>query len=214
MTVTGRGGVAADAEAVIVNVAAVNPAAAGFLTVFPCDPAVPNASSLNVTTGVNRANELIASPSADGEICVFSSIETDIIVDVVGYFEAGSSFNALAPSRFLDTRPAGDTVDDVAQAEGKLAADTDLPLLVAGRPGVPADASAVVVNVAAVAGEGVGFVTVHGCLDPVPTASSLNFVTAVNVANELIVPIADDGTICLFASEAVHLIADVVGYID
>jgi hypothetical protein len=214
LKVTDRGDVPADAVAVIANVTAVNPDGKGFVTVHPCEPTPPNASSLNYVDGVNRANELIASVDADGEICLFTSTATDLIVDIVGYVPAGSSFNAIGPARFLDTRTAGETVDGVSQRDGKRVADSQFELQVAGRPGVPDGVSAVVVNVTAVAPEATGFVTVHPCEAIRPNASSLNYVAGVDGANELIARLDADGKICLYTDQATHLIVDVVAYLD
>jgi hypothetical protein len=174
---------------------------------------VPNASSLNFVAGVNRANELIAPVNADGELCLFTSSPVDLVVDVVGYIPQGSSFNPLVPRRFLDTRSTGETVDGLAQGAGRRAADSQVELQVAGRPGVPADATAVVVNVTAAAPETRGFVTVHPCVDPRPNASSLNYVAGVNGANELIARLDADGKLCLYTNQSIDLIVDVVGWL-
>ena len=56
LAVAGVHGVAADASAVVLNLTATNPAADGYLTVFPCGEAVPNASSVNYTAGQTVPN--------------------------------------------------------------------------------------------------------------------------------------------------------------
>ena len=208
-----RGQVPAGVAAVIANVTAVGPTERGYVTVHPCAPSVPNASSLNFVAGVNRANELIAPVNADGELCLFTSSPVDLVVDVVGYIPQGSSFNPLVPRRFLDTRSTGETVDGLAQGAGRRAADSQVELQVAGRPGVPVDATAVVVNVTAAAPETRGFVTVHPCVDPRPNASSLNYVAGVNGANELIARLDADGKLCLYTNQSINLIVDVVGWL-
>ena len=85
---------------------------------------------------------------------------------------------------------------------------------IAGRGDVPVEATAVVINVTAVGADGVGFVTVHPCVDPRPNASSVNYVAGINSANELIAQLAADGTLCMYSSESTHLLVDVVAYID
>lgn len=214
LAVAGRGSVPADAAAVIVNVTAVGPDEVGFATVHPCAGTPPNASSLNYVAGVNRANELIASVDADGEICLFTSSSVHLLVDVVGYVPVGSTLNPIVPARFLDTRNGGETIDNLQEKIGKRSAGDELELQIAGRPGVPVDASAVVINVTAVAPEAVGFVTVHPCVTPRPNASSLNHVAGVNGANELIALLDADGKICLYTDQNTHLLVDVVAYLD
>ncbi len=82
-----RGDVPEDAVAVVVNVGAVDPDDAGFFTVDECLAPRPNTSSLNYTAGVNGANEVVVGLSDLGDICVYTSASTHIIVDVVGYLE-------------------------------------------------------------------------------------------------------------------------------
>ena len=61
----------------------------GFFTVTGCVTPTPNASSLNYTTGVNGANELVVELSPTGKLCVYTSAATDVIIDVVGSVEPG-----------------------------------------------------------------------------------------------------------------------------
>jgi len=83
--VTNRGGVPASSIAAVLNLTAVGPAGSGFLTVYPCDVDRPNASSLN-TAGVTVANELVARLSQTGTVCIYSSVTTHVIIDVVGAY--------------------------------------------------------------------------------------------------------------------------------
>lgn len=212
LRVGGRGDVPAGVVAVVVNVTAVGARDSGFVTVHACLDSAPNASSLNHVAGVNRANELLASVDAAGNICLFTSRGIELVVDVVGYLPPESSYSPVAPARFLDTRPNGTTVDGVAQRAGKPTGGDQIELSVSGRPGVPATAKAVVINVTAASPETQGFATVHPCVSPRPNASSLNYVGGVNGANELIASLDSRGRICLFTNQSTHLIVDVVGY--
>ena len=84
LPITGRGGAPTGASAAIVNVTAVNAAAPGFVTVYPCDAARPFASSLNYVPGAIAPNELVAKLSASGTICLFTLATVDLVVDVTG----------------------------------------------------------------------------------------------------------------------------------
>ncbi|HSB87598.1 MAG TPA: M4 family metallopeptidase, partial [Ilumatobacteraceae bacterium] len=89
VTVTTRGGVSADATAVVLNVTVTEPQAAGFLTVYPCSPPAntpPNASNLNYTAGTTVANAVISKVGADGQVCIFNQSPTHLLIDVNGYF--------------------------------------------------------------------------------------------------------------------------------
>lgn len=125
----------------------------------------------------------------------------------------GPVSTSLAPKRFVDTRESGDTLDGEFEAEGKRTAGSEYEVLFAGRGEVPADARAVVANVTAIQPDGVGYVTAHACLDPAPLASSLNYTAGVNLGNEVIIGLDDDGHGCLFTSAAAHLTVDVVGFV-
>ncbi len=208
--IAGRGAVPADAEAVVAYVTAVRTTATGFVTVFPCTDAVPTVSSVNYTADVNVGNEIFAPLSDDGTICVLSSTDIQFTVDISGYVDDGSSTVPLAPNRFLDTRVSGVTVDGQFVGAGRAAGQQRVQIT--GRGDVPADAAAVIVNVAAVNPGDKGFVTVHPCITD-PTTSSLNFVVGVTRANELIAPLDADGGICIRTSAETDVIADVVGYL-
>ena len=72
-------------EAAIVNLTAVDPSGSGFLTLYPCGSAVPTASNLNVTAGVIVANRALVSTAGTSRFCLYSSVETDVVIDLEGY---------------------------------------------------------------------------------------------------------------------------------
>ena len=86
--VAGRGNVPTDAVAANVNVVAINAAAPGFLTLYPCGSARPEASTLNYATGQTIANGATIKLGTGGKICVYSDQATDLIVDVTGFIPA------------------------------------------------------------------------------------------------------------------------------
>ena len=78
----------AGAAAVIINVTAVDPSAAGYLTVFAADSARPNASNVNFLAGRTSPNLVVVHPAADGTIKVYNSAgTTHLLVDVIGRFD-------------------------------------------------------------------------------------------------------------------------------
>ncbi|MEM1333091.1 MAG: hypothetical protein AAGG08_06490, partial [Actinomycetota bacterium] len=207
--VAGRGGVRSDAAAVAVNVTVVNPSGPGFVTLFPCDEEMPLASNLNFGAGAVRPNAAIVALSGEGSLCVFSSAETDLIVDVTASFADVPAFSALNPARLLETRPGEATVDGVSAGAGRLAAGSVTRVEVAGRGGVPSGASVVAVNTTVVAPSGPGFVTSFPCDAEMPLASSGNYVAGDVVANSGVVKLSAAGELCVFTSAETHLIVDV-----
>jgi hypothetical protein len=118
-----------------------------------------------------------------------------------------------SPARLLDSRPGATTVDAQAAGIGVRPASSTTALQVTGRAGVPADASAAVINVTVTEPEGPGFVTVWPCGEPQPLASNLNYTAGANVPNNVVVKIGAGGKVCLYTLGATHLIADLNGWI-
>ena len=98
--------VPADAAAVALNVTMVNARAAGFATVWPCGTPRPEASNVNFAVGATVANGVVAPIGADGSVCVSTSADADLLVDVAGWFVGGADagFVGNVPQRLVDTR--------------------------------------------------------------------------------------------------------------
>ena len=109
IVVAGKVGVPANATGVIANVTAVEPCDGGFLTVYPAGSPPPLASSTNYRTSDVVAALVTVRLGTGGAISVYTNAQTDVVVDVVGYFHAnqGTLFNAVDPFRLVDTRPTG-----------------------------------------------------------------------------------------------------------
>jgi glucose/arabinose dehydrogenase len=212
LTVTGRGGVSADAAAVSLNVTATNSAGFGFVTVFPCGAAQPTSSNLNYTTGTIVPNAVISKVGAGGKVCLFVNVATDLVVDVGGYFPPGTSLASINPARVLDTRPGFPTADGLQQGGGLRGAGSFTELPIAGRLGIPANAAAVVLNVTVTEPAAAGYVTVYPCGGNPPLASNINVVQGSTVANMVVAKIGAGGSVCIFTQSASQLIADVDGY--
>jgi glucose/arabinose dehydrogenase len=110
--VTGKGGVpTTGVSAVAMVVTSANPAAAGFVTVWPSDKPIPQASALNPMGNDVRANLVIVPVSSTGKVSMFASTRVDLLADVAGWFtdtSASSSgsglLQTLTPTRVVDTR--------------------------------------------------------------------------------------------------------------
>lgn len=216
-------GVPGDATAVNLNVTAVSPTAAGFFTVYPIG-ARPNASNVNFAAGQTIATNVTATVAADDKVTIYnSSGSTHVIVDLAGWYgpsgvggPATGLLNTLpAPARAIDTRPTG---TGYAEAEfGPDGATTPIPggqsisVQVAGLGGVNADATAVIVNLVAVAPTGSGHLTLYPEGASAPSASTLNYVTGRTVANLAVVPVGTGGRIRIRSHATTNVIVDVVG---
>ena len=210
--VGGRGGVPVDAAAAVVNVVAVGPSAGGYLTLYPCGSARPEASTLNFAAGQTVANGATIRLGSSGSICVFSDQETDLIVDVTGFIPAGSTVGTINPGRVYESRAAV-TVDGLQRNTGRRAAGSTTSVQVGGRGGVPVDAAAAVVNVVAVGPSAGGYLTLYPCGSARPEASTLNFAAGQTVANGATIRLGSSGSICVFSDQETDLIVDVTGFI-
>ncbi|HWM20651.1 MAG TPA: hypothetical protein VNO51_13250 [Ilumatobacteraceae bacterium] len=198
------------AVAVAMNVTVTQPSGDGFLTVWPGGSAQPATSSVNFGAGESVPNLVTVGVGADGEILIHDFLysetgTTHVIVDVVGYYQAG--FNPIVPSRIVDTR--------VGLGGIRLGPGEVRTVQIEGAGSLPATTiSAVALNVTAVSptGEG-GFLTIWPTGQPMPVASSLNFVPGDIIANAVISGVGDDGTISIFNfSGDTDVLVDVTGW--
>jgi lysophospholipase L1-like esterase len=90
LQVTGRAGVPTDASAVVLNVTVTAAQGDGFVTVWPCGTDLPNASSLNFTTGQTVPNAVIAKIGAGGKVCLYTSAATHLLADINGIYPTAS----------------------------------------------------------------------------------------------------------------------------
>jgi hypothetical protein len=212
--VEGRGGVPAGASAVLLNVTAVLPGGSGFVTVWPCGRPQPLASSVNFGPGDVIPNAVLAKVGEGGQVCFAASAETDLVVDINGFVPTGGSLVPVEPARVLETRSpsAGSTIDGVSANLGRRPAGTVTEVVIAGRAGVPADASSVMLNVTAVQPNGDGFLTVWACDSPRPLASNVNYRGGQVVPNAVVTKLGPGGRVCVYTLSATHIVIDVNGH--
>jgi hypothetical protein len=99
----------------------------------------------------------------------------------------------------------------VMSAASRVAAGSITTVKVAGVGDVPAGATAVSLNLTVTNTRSAGFLTAYPCDETRPLASNVNFTSDNTVAGAAIVPVAADGTVCVYTSAATHLIVDVIG---
>lgn len=150
----------------VINVTSTRSTAAGFLTAYDCGLPRPTTSNLNYVAGVDIAN--LAITTADGELCVYTSSPTDIIVDHLGI--QSDATGELA--RLVDTR----------------AGTPATPGTTIQIPPISTDKPAAAINLTAARTIAAGFLTVHACNQPVPNTSNLNVTPGRDIANLVIIP--------------------------
>ncbi|HEX2783296.1 MAG TPA: SGNH/GDSL hydrolase family protein [Ilumatobacteraceae bacterium] len=185
--------VGADAVAVAVNVTAAAPATAGYLTVWPCDSPRPLASSVNFGAGQARGAQSTTLLGPGRRMCVFSNAATDIVVDLQGVFVAsgGLRFAPVTPDRKVDTRNTG----------------RQSTIAIAAPPG----ATAVAATLTVTGGITAGFLSAFPCSGTIPKISNVNWQPGETVAGAVFVPVAADGTFCVFTNSPTDVIVDITG---
>lgn len=206
---TGFGGIPGGAAAMSGNFTIVNPGAAGFLTVWNCSATRPTVSTVNFLAGDVAPNAATVPLDATGGVCVFANVDTDLLVDVNGFYSGSGAtrFTPIPPVRLMDTREG-------LGAAGRVAAGQTVALKVAGVGAVPAGAAAVTLNVTSTDAFSAGYVTVYACDGPVPTVSNLNPLPGRARPNLVVTPVSSNGMVCLFSLQATELIVDATGYLS
>jgi hypothetical protein len=189
----------------VLNVTATESRLPGFVTAYACDKGRPLASNLNLVPGRDVPNQVVSAVSADGRVCLYTSAPTHLVVDLLGrYGDGGSRLRAVPASRLLDTREGSGV---------PVRSMTSTRLQVAGRAGVPSTgANAAVVVVTATDATLPGFLTAYPCDRPVPVASNVNYVARLASGNLATVPLAADGSLCVFSQRDSHVVVDVFGW--
>jgi len=205
----------ATAQAYSVNLTVVPHGTLGFLTVFPCNATnkPPLASTLNSIDGRIKAAAAIVPAGIGGAICNFVTNDTDLVIDINGYFVPATDPTALAffpvtPCRLVDTRlPAGPL------GGPSLAATTPRTLPLLSSPcNLPATAQAYSLNYTSVPNGSLGFLTTWPAGQSQPLVSTLNAPTGAVTANAAIVPAGTNGDVSVFVTNSSDLVIDVNGY--
>jgi hypothetical protein len=210
-------GIAPEATAVVLNVTAIKPTIQMNLTVWPTGLAKPLASNLNIAPGKIIANQVTVKLGSGGKLGSGSiSIstnrgQTDVVVDVVGYFVKsrsgdGAELQPVTPYRVMSSR------DSIGPYSSPWGQNETRAVQITGT-GVPANATAVVLNVTTTQSTAPrSHLRVFPYGQQLPDTSSLNFEAYVNTPNLVTVGLGAGKINIYNHAGSVHVIADVVGY--
>ena len=185
------------AQAAALTLTVTDPAASGFVTLWPCDQARPEASLVNFVRGQTVANSVVVPVPADRRLCGFASAPAQVLVDLEALFIAG--YAAVGPVRVLDTRVG------LGGYQGRR---TTMQVDVGEV--VPA-ARAVVVNLTTVNPAAAGSLLVWPCEEARPSTPLLAYDRGQTVANSTVVALGASGMLCVRGSAATHVLIDVAG---
>jgi hypothetical protein len=201
------------AQAYSLNITVVPHGPLGFLTAFPCGLPQPLASNLNSIDGRTKAVAAILPAGTNGAACFFASNDTELVLDINGYFvpdtdTTAMSFYPMTPCRLVDTRLAAGALGGPSLTAN---VTRTFPLL-SSSCNIPATARAYSLNYTAIPQGPLGFLTTWPAGQTQPLVSTLNAVTGTVTANAAIVPAGTNGDISVFVSHPSDLVIDVNGY--
>jgi hypothetical protein len=210
----GACGIPATAQAYSLNVTVVPDGELGYLTVWPTGQSQPLVSTLNSLDGEVQANAAVVPGGSGGAISVFATNNTDLVLDVNGYFvpstsSSGLGFYPMTPCRLVDTRPgAPSTIITGALTGGT---STTLPIL-SSSCHVPSTAQAYSLNFTLVPPGPVNYLTVYPTGESLPIVSTMNDPTGSVQANAAIAPAGTGGSIEAYVTQTTDLVVDINGY--
>ncbi len=204
----------ATAQAYSVNVTVVPNSRLSYLTLWAAGQPQPAVSTLNSWGGIVVANAALVPAGSGGGVSVYASDETDVILDVNGYFETAggpgsSSFYTATPCRVADTRGSTGQFGGPSMFGGQT---RDFPIPMSSCP-VPATSTAYSLNVTAVPGTTyLGYLSAWPTGQSQPVVSTLNSWTGKVVANVAIVPAGTNGSVSVLVSDPADVVLDMNGY--
>jgi hypothetical protein len=181
--------------------------------VWPKGESQPGVSTLNNVTGTIVANAAIVPAGTGGSVAVFPNNDTDLLIDINGYFAApgqnGLSLYPMAPCRVIDTRgPSGTGQPFVGELTVNVG-DVNSPGESPCAPSI--NAQAYVFNVTAVPPGPLGFLTLYPDGQTLPDASTLNAKDGAITSNMAIVP-TSNLSIDAYANALTQMILDISSY--
>ena len=199
--VAGTQGIPKDARFVAMNIAAVNTRTAGFVTAFPCGAPRPFTANLHHDAAATVSGAAIAQVGSNGEVCIFNSADTNLVVDVQGWFDGDDGVASVGPVRAHDSREVGPRRPGLEP----------LGIRLADVPGMTPNAAAAIVNVTITEPVGAGYATAYPCGGSAPLAANVNYGAGDSVPNMAVVAAGAGGRICVIANQETHLVVDVLG---
>ena len=152
------------------------------------------------------ANGAFVPAGTSGAIAVYPTNDTDLLIDINGYFagqsSSGLSLYTLAPCRVIDTRNVGNGQPFQGERTVNAAFSACAP---------SSSAQAYVFNATVVPPGGLGYLTLWPDGENQPLVSTLNAVDGSITSNMAIVP-TNNGSIDAYASALTQLILDISSY--
>ena len=137
----------------------------------------------------------------DGKFCIFTKTRVNLIADVQG------RFSSSGPMEFATS--SNNRVDTRVGPKPQAGSTTRIPT------GLPGGTPYALVNLTMTQSDGGGYITAERDCATATAArfakSNGNFVSGRDLANLSVVPLASDGSFCIYTEIPTHLVVDVQG---
>ena len=197
----------AGARALSLNVTAVGPTRAGWLTAYDYVARAPATSNLDFAAGQDVANLVTLAANSSSSLAFLNggSGTVQVVADLAGYYGSrGAAFTATPPARIADTR------DGTGARRARVAAGQSITVTV---PGLPSGTTAVAVNLTAVGPTTSGYLVAYPAGTPLSRSSTVNFPAGQTVANAAVVAVDARGRMVITnATGMTDVVVDLAGY--
>jgi hypothetical protein len=236
ITVAMPSSVPSTAEAVVLNVAAVDQSGSGFLTVWPTSGVQPTTANLTFAPsqssfGVsNLVTVALGTSGSTPAVSIFDGPDNggsvDVTVDLQGYYapQIGNAggFTSESPTRIADSRCTGTSAPSFCASESLPSANSGVitlgpgatdTLTVAGVGGVPeTGVAAAIMNVAVTNTTAPSFLSVYPGTTRLQVAN-LNWTTGETLSNKVLVDLGPTGQVTLYNNGgSADVVIDVDGW--
>ena len=206
-------GIPSTAQVYSVNATVVPKVALSYLTLWPAGQSQPLVSTLNSFDGRIVANAALVPAGTNGAISMFATDDTDVVLDINGYFAPVSSaatlqFYPVAPCRVTDTRLTAGPFGGPTLEAGT-SRDFRVPNSACA---IPTTAVAYSLNMTVVPLAPLGYLTTWPTGQARPLVSTLNSQSGAIVANAAIVPAGANGAVSVFVTDKSDVVIDINGY--
>ncbi len=214
----------AAAKAIVGNATTVNPGGTGsqYFTLFPADAAQPLVASSNYLAGQIMNAPFTVGLSPGGAFKIYPTTDTDLVIDVSGYYSteasdvngAGLLFYPLQrPVRLLETRPGfgGCYTPGAPLAAGSTR--TQPARGVCDGLTIPTNAAGIIGNATVVVPSAGGYLTFWPSGAAQPTVAASNYTAGQVFNRHFTVGLGEaDGAFNIFTLATTHLVIDLSGY--
>ncbi len=209
-------GIPETAQLYSLSVTAVPPAPLGYLSIWPTGELQPLVSTLNSSDGQVVANAAIVPAGSSGDVSVYVSNTTDVVIDIDGYFipesAAAAAFYTDKPCRIADTRSGSGFTGAFGPPSMAAGSTRAFPIL-SSSCNIATTATAYSLNMTVVPLGALDYLSLWPDGESQPLVSTVNSFNGRIVANAALVPAgAPNGGVDVFVSNTTNLVIDIDGH--